>query len=110
MGSHINHRFNGENHSRYHEHTCSGFLDISHPGVLMKLQSYPVSADFSYHGIAVRVRMLIHRLTHISQISPGLYFFQTFLHTFLCHLHQLFLLAADFSDTEHTGGIRKIAV
>ena len=108
--SHINHWFNGKDHSRYHEYTCIFFGSVTYPRIFVKLKTYPMSADFSDNCVSILHCVLVHSTSHISDRCPWFYLLKAKLYTFFCHTDKFFLLRAYLSDTEHTGGIRKISL
>ena len=76
----------------------------------MELKAYTMSANFSDNGVTVFHCMFVHSTSHISDRSPWFYLLKAKLYTFFCHTDKFFLLRAYLSDTEHTGGIRKISL
>ncbi len=76
----------------------------------MKFQSDPVSPDLPYNCISVLFCMVVYGLSQVAQKAPRLHGGKPFLHAFLCHFHQTFFLRGNLADTEHTRGIREIAV
>lgn len=76
----------------------------------MKLKTYTMSANFSHNCIAVFHCMFVYSTSHISDRCPWFYLFKAKLYAFFCHTDKLLLLRTYLSNTEHTGGIRKISL
>ena len=64
-----------------------------------------MAADLTDNRIAVGMSMVIDRLAHISQKSPGFYLGKAFFHTLFRYVYQPLFFRAYPSDAEHTGRV-----
>lgn len=53
VSSHIDHRFDGECHSRNDKHTCTALAEVLNVRFFMELDSYAVPAQVAYYTVSV---------------------------------------------------------
>ena len=64
-----------------------------------------MTADLTHDRGAVCQGVLVNRIAHITEKSPGFYVLKADLNTFLRHIDELFPLRVDISDAEHAGRV-----
>ncbi len=83
---------------------------MKHFGVFVELQPHPVAAQIAHHRESVFLGVLLNGIAYVAHETKGVRRLHAYLQALFRHTHQLFLFGSCFSDDEHTGGIREIAV
>ena len=108
--THVDHRFDGEDHAWNQQHTAT-FLAIMHDvGVFMKCITHPMSTKVSHDGKTVLMGMLGNRISDVANKAVRMTGIYADLQTFLGHIHESLLLWRRLSYNKHTGSIGIVTV
>ena len=64
--AHIDHRFDGKNHTRHKEHAVAACVPMLHLGLFVKLQSHAVPTEIAHHAETVFVGVSGYGLANVA--------------------------------------------
>ena len=76
--THVDHRLNGEHHTRYQKHACALVSIVQHLGLLVELKSHAMSAEIAHYTISIFLAMILDGMTDVAHKTVRL----SHLHTF----------------------------
>ena len=71
--AHVDHRFNGKDHTRSHNHLCSLWCYIADIWIFMEFQANTVTANVRNNGVSVHIGMFTDSVANVTQESPWFY-------------------------------------
>ena len=106
----VDHRFDGEGHTRHQFHAGAGTAVMQHLWVFMKGAADAVPAVFAHHRATVRLGMSLDGVTDIAQAYAGAYQCDALEHAFATEIDQTFCLNRRFAYEKHFTGVAVKAV